>query len=64
MKKLQYYYDQIQEMYPNITYMSSTFRQVISASANTLQGNFYRDGVLYHSKVHHIEPNCRSCWRG
>ncbi len=54
--KLQYYYDQIQEMYPNITYMSSTFRQVFSASANTLQGNLYTDGVLYHSKVHHIEP--------
>ncbi|MEK5038188.1 sugar kinase [Sporosarcina sp. FSL K6-3457] len=54
--KLQYYYDKIQEMYPNITYMSSTFRQVISASANTLQGNLYTDGVLYHSKVHHIEP--------
>lgn len=54
--KLQYYYDKIQEMYPNITYMSSTFRQVISASANTLQGNLYTAGVLYHSKVHHIEP--------
>lgn len=54
--RLQYYYDQIQEMYPNITYMCSTFRQVISASANTLQGNLYTEGVLYHSKVHHIEP--------
>lgn len=55
-QKLQYYYNRIQEMYPNITYISSTFRQVISASANTLQGNLYRAGVLYHSKVHHIEP--------
>lgn len=55
-QKIQYYYDKIQEMYPNITYMSSTFRQVISASANTLQGNLYTDGVLFHSKVHHIEP--------
>jgi len=55
-QKLQYYYDKIQEMYPGITYMSSTFRQVISASANTLQGNLYTNGVLYHSKVHHIEP--------
>lgn len=55
-QKLQYYYDKIQKMYPNITYMSSTFRQVVSASANMLQGNFYTAGVLYHSKVHHIEP--------
>jgi len=55
-QKLQYYYEKIQEMYPGITYMSSTFRQVISASANTLQGNLYTNGVLYHSKVHHIEP--------
>ncbi|WP_203247582.1 PfkB family carbohydrate kinase [Sporosarcina beigongshangi] len=54
--KLQYYYEQIQKMYPNITYMSSTFRQIISASANTLQGNLFADGVLYHSKEHHIEP--------
>lgn len=55
-KKLNYYYDKIQEMYPNISYMSSTFRHVISASVNTLQGNLYTNGVLYHSKVHRIDP--------
>ncbi|MEH7293256.1 sugar kinase [Priestia megaterium] len=53
-ERLEYYYDKIKEMYPNIQYMSSTFRHVISASVNTLQGNLYVDGNLYQSKVHHI----------
>ncbi|MCQ6279881.1 sugar kinase [Bacillus sp. EB600] len=53
--QLKYYYSKIQEMYPNISYMSSTFRNVISTSTNTLQGNFYKDGVLYQSKVHQID---------
>ncbi|QUW21561.1 sugar kinase [Sporosarcina sp. Marseille-Q4063] len=55
-EKLSYYYAKIQEMYPNITYLSSTFREVLSASENDLQGNFYVDGILYQSKVHHINP--------
>jgi 2-dehydro-3-deoxygluconokinase len=54
-EKLAYYYSKINEMYPNIRYMSSTFRNVISASTNTLQGNFYTDGVLYQSSVHQID---------
>ena len=54
-ERLEYYYDKIKEMYPNIQYMSSTFRHVISASVNTLQGNLYVDGNLYQSKVHHID---------
>ncbi|RPK01441.1 2-dehydro-3-deoxygluconate kinase [Priestia endophytica] len=54
-ERLKYYYDRIKEMYPNIQYMSSTFRHVISASVNTLQGNLYGDGKLYQSKVHHID---------
>jgi 2-dehydro-3-deoxygluconokinase len=53
--RLQYYYEKIQQMYPNIKSFSSTFRNVISASTNTLQGNFYTDGVLYQSKVHQID---------
>ncbi|MFF2449215.1 PfkB family carbohydrate kinase [Neobacillus sp. NPDC058068] len=53
-ERLCYYYGKIQEMYPNIQYMCSTFRKVISASENTLQGNLYLDGELYQSKVHHI----------
>jgi 2-dehydro-3-deoxygluconokinase len=54
-EKLKYYYAKIQEMYPNIQYMSSTFREVISTSNNTLQGNFYTDGELYQSRVYQID---------
>ena len=36
--------------------MSSTFRTVISASRNKLQGNLFDRWNLYQSKVHHIEP--------
>jgi 2-dehydro-3-deoxygluconokinase len=53
--KLKYYYSKIQEMYPNIRYMSSTFRDVLSASNNNLQGNFYTDGELYQSRVYQID---------
>lgn len=53
--QLKYYYAKIQEKYPNIRYMSSTFRNVISASNNTLQGNFYTYGELYQSRVHPID---------
>jgi 2-dehydro-3-deoxygluconokinase len=56
VERLTYYYQKIKDMYPNIQYMSSTFRTVISASSNTLQGNLFVDGKLYQSKVHHIEP--------
>jgi 2-dehydro-3-deoxygluconokinase len=54
-EQLSYYYAKIQELYPNIRYMGSTFRNVISASTNTLQGNFYTEGVLYQSRVHQID---------
>jgi 2-dehydro-3-deoxygluconokinase len=54
-EKLKYYYDKIQELYPNILYLSSTFRTVISASTNKLQGNLYTKGDLYQSKIHHID---------
>ncbi|GIN63390.1 2-dehydro-3-deoxygluconokinase [Robertmurraya siralis] len=54
-EKLAYYYEKIQLMYPNIRWMSSTFRDVISASSNTLQGNIYVDGILYQSKVYPID---------
>ncbi len=55
-EKLTYYYDKIKEMYPNIEYMSSTFRTVHSASSNVLIGNLFVDGELYQSKEHHINP--------
>jgi 2-dehydro-3-deoxygluconokinase len=54
-QKLVRYYEKIQEIYPNIKYFSSTFRNVISASTNTLQGNLYTDGKLYQSRAHHID---------
>lgn len=54
-QQLIYYYEKIQQMYPNIKYICSTFREVLSASINTLQGNFYTDGTLYQSKIHHMD---------
>jgi 2-dehydro-3-deoxygluconokinase len=53
--RLQYYYEKIQTRYPSIKYFSSTFREVISASTNSLQGNLYTNGELYQSKVHQID---------
>jgi 2-dehydro-3-deoxygluconokinase len=53
--RLEYYYEKTKQMYPNIRFMSSTFRDVISASTNRLQGNFYTGGILYQSKVYQID---------
>ncbi|AOV08617.1 sugar kinase [Sporosarcina ureilytica] len=55
-EKLAYYYEHIQALYPNIQFMASTNREVLSSTANRLRGNLYVDGALYRSKVHHIEP--------
>ncbi|WP_449539045.1 PfkB family carbohydrate kinase [Ferdinandcohnia sp. Marseille-Q9671] len=55
-QKLAFYYRKITEMYPNITCLYSTFRDVYSASHNTLQGNLFVNGELYQSKVHEINP--------
>ncbi|WP_160724535.1 sugar kinase [Bacillus sp. USDA818B3_A] len=52
---LRYYYTKISEMYPNIKYLSSTFRNIISASTNTLQGNFFNQGELYQSEIFQID---------
>lgn len=52
---LRYYYTKISEMYPNIKYLSSTFRNIISASTNTLQGNFFTQGELYQSEIFQID---------
>ncbi|KKK33598.1 2-dehydro-3-deoxygluconokinase [Mesobacillus campisalis] len=54
-EKLEYYYGKISEMYPNIQTMYSTFREVVSASTNTLQGNFYTNGKLHQSRVFQID---------
>ncbi|MFS0637678.1 sugar kinase [Mesobacillus foraminis] len=54
--RLKSYYKKINEMYPDIQYIFSTFRTVLSATSNKLQGNLFTDGELYQSRVHHIEP--------
>lgn len=54
-ERLQVYYQKINELYPNIRYMSSTFRKIQSSTTNMLQGNFYIEGELYQSRVHHID---------
>lgn len=54
-EQLAYYYQQIQLMYPNIQWLYCTFRDVISASTNILQGNIYTNGTLYQSKMHPID---------
>ncbi|TRZ37956.1 sugar kinase [Niallia circulans] len=55
-ERLVYYYEKINELYPNIAVMASTFRTVHSASRNELQGNLFMNGKLYQSKVHDIQP--------
>ncbi|WP_423799792.1 PfkB family carbohydrate kinase [Neobacillus sp. SAB-20_R2A] len=55
-ERLKIYYQRINELYPNLEYLSSTFRTVISASSNRLQGNLFVNGELFQSKVHRIEP--------
>ncbi|MCH1625445.1 sugar kinase [Ferdinandcohnia quinoae] len=55
-ERLLRYYTIISKLYPDMKYISSTFRTVISASSNRLQGNLFTDGTLYQSKIHHIEP--------
>ncbi|MEH7384369.1 sugar kinase [Bacillus sp. JJ1521] len=52
--KLAFYYKKITEMYPNIKFLYSTFREVFSASHNRLQGNLFFNGELYQSRVHDI----------
>ncbi|PGV53891.1 sugar kinase [Bacillus sp. AFS037270] len=54
-EKLKYYYEKITELYPNIQYMGSTFRTVLSASTNKLQGNIYTKGELIQSTEHLID---------
>ncbi|GHH97852.1 sugar kinase [Neobacillus kokaensis] len=55
-ERLKYYYQKIKELYPNIRWFSSTFRTVISATSNRLQGNLFMNEQLYQSKVYQLEP--------
>lgn len=53
--ELSYYYNEIHELYPNIEIMYSTLRNVISATHNTLQGTFWKNGKTYYSKIHDMD---------
>ncbi|MBO6047544.1 MAG: sugar kinase [Erysipelotrichaceae bacterium] len=52
--QLECYYKQIMTLYPNIKYITSTKRDIISSSVNDLTGYLY-DGHLYHSDTYHID---------
>lgn len=54
-KKLEYYYNEIAEKYPNIKHIFSSFREMKSVSINTLQCNYYTEKKLYSSKIHIID---------
>ena len=47
-------YTQMKAMYPNLKYMTSTRRQIISTSVNDLTGYLYTDKLLV-SKTYHID---------
>lgn len=53
--KLDYYYDKMHELYPNLEIIYATLRNVLSANHNTLQGALWQDGQTYYSKVHDID---------
>lgn len=55
-EKLQYYYDNIRELYPNIELFASTKRDVKSSSVHFLQGYLYREGMLEQTATYTIEP--------
>lgn len=48
-ERLKYYYDEISNIYPNIKYMFSSIRGIVSSSVNTLQCNYYTEGKLFSS---------------
>ena len=54
-QKINYYYDKITKDYPNIKHIFSSFREIKSASVNTLQCNYYTNNKLYLSKIHEID---------
>lgn len=53
-EKLEDLYHQMKALYPNIKYITSTRREIISTSVNELTGYLY-DGRLYVSKTYHID---------
>ena len=55
-KELIYYYQQIQQQFPNLQVLYSTKREVISSSVNQLQGTLWMNETYYESKQHLIDP--------
>lgn len=54
--ELLYYYQQMNQRYPNIELFYSTKREVLSASANTLMGTLWHNGQYAASQEHRIDP--------
>lgn len=55
-EKLEYYYKKISQIYPDIQYMASTFRDIHTVSSHSLQGNYFVDGHLFQSPDFLINP--------
>lgn len=53
--KLNYYYSEIINTYPNIKHIFSSIRENISVSVNTLHCNYYSKNRLYSSKIYTID---------
>lgn len=53
---LPYYYQAMQQRFPNITVFYSTKRQVLSASVNHLTGTLWLGEQYYESQTHEISP--------
>ena len=51
---LEYYYEEISKVYPNIRILYSTDRKIYDSQHNQLQGNIYVDGTFYQSKEYNI----------
>ena len=51
-----YYYDQMNQLYPNIELFYGTHRKVISASHNILTGRLWHQGNYVVSQSHIIDP--------
>lgn len=53
--KLNDYYQTIITMYPNIKYITSTRREIVSASINNINGYLFHNNTLYKSKQYVID---------
>lgn len=55
-EELNYYYQEIQKKYPNISCLYSTTREVVTASENYLTGSLWIDSEIFQSATYHIQP--------